>query len=266
MRDERATEKSERRENTRFSAGLHADVCLPGGAVRCEASNLSRTGVLAIGPFPDMRAEQVAITLFAPIGDLQLKLRGRVARFDEDEGPERKRLALEFLDVDDAKASTIEVLIKRVLAAHRLVQLDDIPQNASPAKIRATLQRIPVAHRVAIAHRANIRQRAVLKHDANPQVLEALARNPNLLEGEVRVLAGLRGLLPSTIELMAHDPRWQADEDLKVLLAMHPRVPVPLAEKLLGSVKPIALQRALQRPGLNDSVRSTLLRKLSRRV
>jgi hypothetical protein len=249
----------------RFAAALHAEVVIAGQPVRCEAHNLSRSGVLLVGcPVPEKAVESLELTLHAPTGDLELAVAARVARVEPADAPDETRIAVEFAGLDDKEKDVLEVLVSRVLEAHTSVALDDLPPNAKPAEIRHALAKIPIPHRVALAIRATPRERKLIRHDTHPQVLEALVRNPNLLDGEVWAIAAVRTLVPSTLELLARDPRCQRDDELKILLATHPRVPVPLAERLLRGLKLVALRKVLQKPGLNESVRGTVLRLISR--
>jgi hypothetical protein len=65
---------------------------------------------------------------------------------------------------------------------------------------------------------------------------------------------------------MAEDLRWTGNEELKILLATHPRVTFATAEKIVSSMSEAALQRLLRRSGLQPGVRKKLQAKLSRKA
>jgi hypothetical protein len=117
-----------------------------------------------------------------------------------------------------------------------------------------------------LARRGQQDERAIIRHDSNPEVLEALARNPNILLPEMLALARVRHLSPSTVTLIAKDPRWAQNEELKILLATHPRVTFQTADKIASSFGELALQRLLRRSGLQPGVRKKLMAKLSHKA
>ncbi len=248
------------RGSTRFRAAIHAELNVGGTDHDCQVVNLSRTGVLLEGRLPSVPiGERVDCTLHAPVGDLRLTAAARVAR-----APDASRLAIEFQGLDERQRQTLEALINRILEGQGVVPLDDLRPGATEREIREALGKISVPHRISLAARGNPRDREYLRHDSHPQVLEALARNPNLIVPEVRELARSRHITVGVIEVLANDGRWKGDEELRITLATHTRVPVPLAERLLAGLSNAALRRALQRPGLSDLVRDRILRKLTR--
>jgi hypothetical protein len=91
-------------------------------------------------------------------------------------------------------------------------------------------------------------------------------RNPNILLPEILALARVRHLSPATVTWMAEDPRWAANEELKILLATHPRVTFATAEKLVTTMSEAALRRVIRRPGLQQGVRKRLMAKFSKKL
>jgi hypothetical protein len=96
----------------------------------------------------------------------------------------------------------------------------------------------------------------------HPQVLEALVRNPNLRLPETRSLAAIPHLQPSTLELLSRDPRWANDEEINCAIVAHPRTPLVLAMKIVDKLKPPAIKKLIQRPGVPPSIRTQLQRRL----
>lgn len=249
----------------RFDAGLPALARCGSSEFPCVAHNLSRTGALLVGEVAWPRMEEVDVLLRSPAGDRQVQVRARVARIEDDPDGDGTCLGVQFIDLDAAQTDSIEVLLKRVIEGHALAPpIQEIPPGTPPHAVRKILDEIPLPHRVTLASRGAPRERETLLQDHQPQVLESLARNPSLLLHEAHALAGLRHLLPSTLTILASDSRWAADEEMKILIVSHPRVTVPLAEKLMADMKLPALRRALQKPGLNPLVRTLILRRISR--
>lgn len=248
-----------KRSSPRFSTGIHARLRIGEAGHTCRVHDLSRTGALLEGRLPRAEGgERVEVILSDPTGNLEVALSARIARVDRV-GAGETRIAVAFDTPADDAQRQLEALVSRVLEARTVVPLDDLPENAAPAEIRRALASIPLAHRVALATKGKPRERQLLLLDTHPNVLEALARNPNLAAPEARELAKLRHLLATTLELLARDRRWRDDEDIKVAIATHHRVPVPLADSLLSEMKPPALRKALASPSLNDALRRKIL-------
>lgn len=245
---------------SRFLAGVPAVLHYHGRDYPCAAHNLSRTGLLLVGEIPWPSDAEVELTVRSAGGDLELRVRGTVQHVDAEPESQATHIGIEFRQVGDPEKVVLESLVCRVIGGQVPAALAGLPAGASEHQIREALLQVAVAQRIALALRAMPKERELLLLDPNPQVLEALVRNPNLLHHEVRSLLRFPTLLPSTLDILARDPKW-ADEELKILIATHPRTPASQAEKLLSSVSPLGLRNALQRPGLNPDLRLRLARK-----
>lgn len=254
--------QDQKRASLRFSAGVHARLQLGGASHPCSVHDLGRTGALLEGDLPTPEDEHVEVLLSDPTGNLEVTLAARVVR-SKRSGEGVTSIGVAFDAVAGEVADKLEALVNRVIEARTFVPLEDLPENARPAEIRKVLATIPLARRVSLAARGMGRERHLLLHDTHPNVLESLARNPNLSALEARELAKSRHLLASTLELLARDQRWRDDEEIKVAIATHHRVPVPLAETLLDGMRPLALRRALSSPSLHDSMRRKILYRLA---
>ena len=156
----------------------------------------------------------------------------------------------------------LESLVARVLEGVSPAPLATLHPASTPAEIRIALEKIPVHQRVSVAKRAMAQERQYLKHDLNPRVLEGLARNPNTHAEEIKALLRLPEHLPVTLEVISRDPRWQRNEEIRLAVATHPRVPLETAERLIEAMDKRQRQKALQASGLNPVIRERLVRKL----
>lgn len=252
------------RRGYRFPAGLPASVTLAGLPVPCAAENLSRSGVLLVGPIPERSSETLEFSLKTPNGTLEIKLTGRIVRSEYDAAAGESRIALAFGDLDKATQDTLEAFLARILEAPPSGALESLRPGAAPHEVKKVLETIPLPQRIGMAQRAELKQREVLRQDQHPAVLEALSRNANLTLPEARALAASAFLQSGTIDALANDPRFRSDEELRMILATHPRVPPPTAERLTAEFKGAQLKRLLARPGLNAALRDKLFRKMGR--
>lgn len=263
MNEGMADERDSGRSAPRFRAGLPGEVRFDGRTYTCEAQDLSRSGVLLTGAMPWPSDRIVELTLRSPGGDLELRASVRVTRVVSDEAT--TRIGVEFRGLSAGQLAALESLVARVIEDRVPAPLAALPAGATPQQIRETLLSVPLAHRVTLAARALPADREILFHDPSPQVLDALARNPRTLNHEVRRLLQRRDLLPSTLEALARDGRFMADEEIKLFVITHPRSPFSLVDPLVTGLSPAARERVLRRPGLNPGIRAKLMAQTRRR-
>jgi hypothetical protein len=253
------------RAAARFRAGLPSELLYDGRTHPCAAHDLSRSGVLLVGELPRPEGPTAEVILRSPTGDLELRATVRVKRIEIDEVEQALRIGVEFGALAPEQLAELESLVARVVEDRAPAPLAALPAGASPQQIREALISVPLAHRVTLAGRALPPDRELLLHDPSPQVLDALARNPRLLNHEARKLLLRRDLLPGTLEVLGRDPRWAADEELRLFIITHVRAPFALVDRLVAKLTPAERERVLRRPGLNAGVRAKLMAQLPRR-
>lgn len=242
---------------SRFRAGLTAVLLVDGEELACSAFDLSRSGVLLVGELPEVDRRRVRVRLESAAGDLRLTSDAEVVRCGEPE-PDGRRVGVVFHDLGEEQTRELDALVSRVVEGMAPAPLEALKSGATTDEIRTTLGRIPLAHRITLAGRAELRDRKILIQDPSPQVLEALARNPNLTTPELRSLVRLQQLRPSTLELLAADPRVSGAEELRLLVATHPKTPLSAAEKLVAMMNARTVERLIQMPGLHPVLRTKL--------
>ena len=249
---------------SRFSAGVEAILHLRDEDVECRAHNISKSGALLVAVPPPAVDLSVEVTFRLPHGSFETRLPGRLVRVGPESEDGERELALEFGSLDENQADELEILVARVIEGGHPAPIEMLRPGMPAHEIRHALEEVPLPHRVALATRANPREREFLMHDPKPQVLEALARNPNLLLQQARELASNRTLLATTLELLARDRRWANDEEVQIRIVTHPRVPLPLAEQMIKGMKATTVRKVVQRPGIHPGLRSRLMQQLVR--
>lgn len=249
----------------RFRAGVRVDLNSGAGTVACEAENISKTGVLLVGPLPTPPAETLEFTIHAPTGSLKVHLLGRVIRAEAD-GHGEVTVAIEFVGMDDAKRAGLDALLSRLLEVGSAQgPFDHLKPGVPPLEIKKALEAIPLPQRIALSARAGPKEREFLKLDTQPPVLEALCRNPSLTIAEARALAGSSHLMSGTLDALVNDLRFKDDEELRMIVATHPRVSIATAERVTLAFKAPQLKKLLARPGLNQLLREKLIRRSTAR-
>lgn len=259
------TTKHPKRTEIRFQTGLPAVLHYHGRNYPCLATSLSRSGVLLSGEIPWPSETEVSFTVSNAEGQLRMRLSGRVAHVYQDVGQHKTRVGLEFDSIPEECSRTMDALVARVMEGTDLAPLKLLRAGSPPSEVIKALERIPLAHRISLAKRANPVERGFLRQDPKPQVLEALARNPNLTPTEIKQLVRMHQLLPSTLEFIADDSRWVNDEELKLLVATHPRVSLQVAEEVVETLGEQARRKVLMKPGLNAELRKKLVARATER-
>jgi hypothetical protein len=67
--------------------------------------------------------------------------------------------------------------------------------------------------------------------------------------------------LSGTLDALANDPRFKDDEELRMAVAIHPRVSMATAEKVTANFKLPQLKKLLAKPGLNQHLREKLFKR-----
>jgi len=218
-----------------------------------------------VGALPPPAQERVDLTLKDRTGSHQARLTGRVIRATVDETASSMSLAIEFVDMDEARRDDLEILLARLLEGGTAAgPFDSLKPGISPLEVKKVLEAIPLPQRLNLASRAALREREFLRLDTNAAVLDSLIRNPNLVLAEARAIAALPFLSPSSIESLAADSRFLGDEDLLIALTGHPKISPPTLDRLMTQLKMPQVRRLLAKPGLTQALRERLLKRAAR--
>ena len=254
-----------KRTKRRFRAGMPAVIRIAGQVHDAVAEDLGLESVSLYGDFALPEGDRVEVTLRSVAGDLRLSTTARLMGAVRDEDHGETHLSLRFERLDGEQSTVLGDMVSRVVEGVHAAALQSLPPGAGPDLVRRALDLIPLAHRIQLARKALPREREFLRQDPTPPVLDALARNPNLTLPEARQLARCRLILPATVEYIANDPRWRRDEDLKILIASHPRVSLQIAEKLALELDLQGLRKLLLTTGVSDPLKAKIRLRMSDR-
>lgn len=245
----------------RFLAGLKGTLLLGEKRFTCRTLDLHRLGVMVEGEF-DAAGHTSATVVLQSSSDLSFEAHGRVTHVFSDPTSGYTHLGLEFESIAPDQNESLERLIARVIEGMNPEPLAHLERGASVAEIRDALSKIPLVHRITLAHRALPKDRGFLKHDESPQVIEALCRNPQITMPEVMQILRFPMLLPTTLEFLSRDARWTANEEIRIVIATHPRVTFPTADRLVKTLSLVGIRRVIRRPGLNPAIKDRLVQTI----
>jgi PilZ domain len=253
------------RNGYRLRTGIPAHVRSGEATFDCETINISRGGALILGTFPTPLVGTVEIAFKTPSGGLSIHLSARVVRVEPDPDKGGQRVALEFTGMDVPLRDALDVLLARLLEAPAGNPIESLKPGASPQDIKKVLESIPIAQRIGMSSRAAVKEREILRLDTNPAVLESLARNPGLTVAEARLLAASAYLMPGTLDALSNDVRFKHDDELRIAIAIHPKVSVATAERVTLDFKLPQLKAILAKPSLSLPLREKLFKRMTRR-
>jgi len=253
------------RQRNRIRTGLPAEILVGERAFPCEVRNISRAGVLLVGDLEAPSTESVRFVIKPPTGSLDLHLSGRIVRVEADPDGAGRRIAIELVDLDEPLRDALEAFLARVLETPTAGPFDRLKPGATPPEIRKALEAIPLTQRISLSARAGQKEREVLRWDTHAAVLDALVHNSNLTIVEARALAASAHLTSGSLDALVSDPRFKADVELRMAVAVHPRVSMTTAEKAIADFKPPQIKKLMARPGLNQILREKLIRRTTQR-
>jgi hypothetical protein len=114
--------------------------------------------------------------------------------------------------------------------------------------------------KLLLAPKADRSERAVLAQDNDPQVLQALLRNPRITIEEVTRIARLPLLSATTAELLAKTTQWTTAPEVRSALVHNPRTPTPLALRLLPTLPEPEIRQIAKSTAVNQALKQAALR------
>jgi len=253
---------AEKRGGYRFLAGLKATLTLGATENVCQAVDLHRAGLMLEGTLGAKEHSHVGVSLRSTSEDLNFEGRGRVTHVSLDEETGVTRLGIEFESLDSDQTENLELLVARIVEGMNPAPLAHLSRNASIEEIFDSLSKIPTAHKITVAQRALPLERGFLLHDGSCHVIEALCRNPQLTMPEVVRILRIPTLLPTTLELLSRDSRWNSNEEIKIAIATHPRVTFPVADRLVETLSLLGIRKVIRHPGLNPAIKDKLVQSV----
>ncbi len=139
---------------------------------------------------------------------------------------------------------------------------DGAAEAAGTGTLWDRLRAMTPPQRMLLAPKADRVTRALLVQDNDPMVLFALLKNPRLEIDEVVRIAKSSALGFQAAELILKTAQWSANLDVRVAMIHNPKLPVPLALRILPSL-PEAEVRLIAKGGATSApLKQAALRRL----
>jgi hypothetical protein len=110
------------------------------------------------------------------------------------------------------------------------------PADADPGTLWERLRAMTPPQKILLAPKAERTTRALMLQDNDPMLLFALLKNPRLSLDEVVRIAKSSALGFQSAELILKTPQWSGNLDIRVALIHNPKLPLPIALRILPSL------------------------------
>ncbi len=142
------------------------------------------------------------------------------------------------------------------------LDVDEAAETADTGTVWDRLRGMTPPQKMLLATKADRATRAVMIQDSDPMVLFALLKNPRLEIDEVVRAAKSSALGFQAAELILKMAQWSANLDVRVALIHNPKLPVPLALRILPTL-PEAEVRSIAKGGATSApLKAAALRRL----
>jgi hypothetical protein len=127
------------------------------------------------------------------------------------------------------------------------------------------LEGLSVSQKIRRATIGSAEERAILVRDTNRLVAEAAITSPRLQENEVLRFAANRSVSSEVLRRIAESREWMKSYPVKVVLAQNPRLPLPLALRLLPMLREADLKRIATSRSVAGAVSAAAKREMQKK-
>ena len=121
--------------------------------------------------------------------------------------------------------------------------MDETGKPEATAKVHLSKSRIqqilalPVSQKIKLAQTGNRELRALLVRDSNSQVQDAVISSPRITEAEIVTFARSTKIGSVLLSKITANREWLRNYQLRLALANNPKTPLPLALKLVATLR-----------------------------
>jgi hypothetical protein len=127
------------------------------------------------------------------------------------------------------------------------------------------LETLSVSQKIRRATIGSGEERAILVRDTNRLVAEAAITSPRIQENEVLRIAANRSVSSDVLRRIAESREWMKSYPIKVVLVQNPRVPMPLALRLLPMLREADLKRVAASRSVPSAVAAAAKREMQKK-
>src|ERR1700687_1276601 len=136
------------------------------------------------------------------------------------------------------------------------------PSEQETTTLWDRLRAMTPPQKILLAPKADRATRSLLVQDSDPQVLFALLKNPRLSIDEVVRVSKSGGLSFQQAELILRPSAWASNADVRVALIRNPKLPVPLALRILPSLPELEVRALAKGAATSMPLKQAALKRL----
>jgi len=134
--------------------------------------------------------------------------------------------------------------------------------DADPGTLWEQLRGMTPPQKILLAPKADRTTRALMLQDNDPMLLFALLKNPRLSLDEVVRIAKSSALGFQAAELILKTPQWSGNLDIRVALIHNPKLPLPIALRILPSLPDNEVRVIAKGGATSAALKQAALRKV----
>ena len=146
---------------------------------------------------------------------------------DESEADEEDEEGNEAGDSDSTAPEVDQTSDRQIMARLNMLTSENL---------YSALRQLPLYHKIAAAKRGNRSVRNILMQEGKKKILTYLLQNPQLGPGEVIQMLKMPNLSLEIIQLISKNTQWNQNEEIRYMITIHPKTPLPLALNLLNGL------------------------------
>jgi len=131
--------------------------------------------------------------------------------------------------------------------------------------LSSRIQRLPLPEKIRLALTGDKDARALLCRDPSKVVLAALLQNPRLSDPEILQMARDRNLPEEILSELVRRKEWIKKYPVRLALVQNPKLPLPSALKLLGTLRDPDLRKIARSKDVPSQIAAGARRTLAAR-
>ncbi len=166
------------------------------------------------------------------------------------------------LQLQGSGVSVLAALMAAPAAAASALDVEEASETVATGTAWDRVRAMTPPQKMLLAPKADRATRAVMIQDGDPMLLFALLKNPRLEIDEVVRVAKSSSLGYQVAELILKTSQWSGNLDVRVAMIHNPRLPLPLALRILPSLPDTEVRLIAKGAATSAALKQAALRRV----